>query len=279
MKSKKYITFFCIITVLISSLSFNKRSPDIKNINHIDIDTTPSGYFFDANTMLSKVQINKEDPTDVKTKIKITWECNYCSYVLIEGLDSLRHEPKGGFETDQLGFSYNIIGIKGNSVSAKYLGGAVAFKPGTGLDGRIFFIKNTKLFLSLKKSWKYPFTSNKSLQKMEPEIIKVLQSFNYQSETESDGNTLLLECEPYQSNPLICLGEDCKLPIGGRRIERKMSIMVNIEKRDKDYMLLIQPSVLRNFRKQDNEWSLDPDFLESSKIACDSIAKKLIEKL
>jgi len=274
-------TYLSILTFTFIVLGFTKdNSSGAVNCKIAISDSERVVGYFSTNANISKIQINKEDPTDVQSKIRISWECSNCTHVYIKGLDTLQHSASGSFEIDDPAYSYTIIGVTKNSVFSKEISGTLAYKRGTGIDGRIYFIKND-LSAAKKKSWQYFFTSKKTFQEMIPLFTTALQDFNYVSESNmEDPNTLEIECEPMQSHQLLCSGADCSRKIGERRIERKLGLLFIIQKKgDMDFQLSVTPTVMMNYPLQDKEWRLDPDEYSTSKKSCDEISKKILEKL
>jgi hypothetical protein len=239
-------------------------------------DSMPEGNYFTANALISRVRINKNDPTDYSSKIKITWSCNTCQFVVIDGLDSIRRSPSGEIELDANTVAYKVVGVTDTTFMTKNLFSQLAFKKGTGIDGRIFYLKENKGALSFRNSFKYFFNSAKTVAQLKPQFIAVLQSFGYSvDENESTDNTIYLECHPYQSNSLVCSEDDCRLPPSRRSTQRKLAIDVYLLKTNQNYELDIRPSVMQNHPKQDNIWNVEQNPLTCSKNACDTIAKRI----
>lgn len=269
----------------------------------------------EPNTTIPTISVNCYQ--DDSQQVVFSWKAENSKYILIEGYDDQQHPVEGSIVgSGTYAFiavgEHNIVreiktcyptevnlnfNNNNNSLLNPFLG---------KIEKRAILAGNDQLFAEYSGSNKgffvassstldpeyfdgsYTITIKTSLSKSEIEerVRNLLQErkFTVEIKEASPNLDLFFNTNDYNLHQKLCLEPDCNLPIGKRRIERKAAFSIWMKKNTSQgnkvsYKVSIKPSVLRNFRREDLQWNLDPDGKKASFELCKELADEIEKNL
>ena len=234
---------------------------------------------------------------DAKCRFKFKWEAKNSQYVLIDGLDSIKHAVNDSVILSRGGnFTFIAVGKNNDDIIRKIHGASIILTdvPGGGnyMEEVIYSKLNSEEFF--KTGYRFTIETEKSLENVKDIVFQVLQSKKYVVETNREiAYTFLTEfivstteCIP---NNKVCGGledqNDCSKNPDNRRFQRKIgfSVMASSDiyslstEKKKRFFLEISPSVVRRYRRVGGEWKTDPESPSIAKLACDELSKEILD--
>lgn len=211
------------------------------------------------------------------TNFRWTWTTQNSTHVLIEGFGTAKYKPNGFIEKVGGGnLTFIAVGPGGITrvVSSATLSVSQAVD-GTG-DYMIDRSFNSETFF--KYGYTDKFTYSGSLSRIKDTITRLLQKRKYTIDVNifPSDKSLILETRGYEYHKLLCDGDDCKRPIGKRRIQRQVAFSMYIQIVSKSTCsITIQPSVLMRYRREEGDWYLDKDGRHTANPVCEELVKEL----
>lgn len=214
--------------------------------------------------------------------MEFRWVAADSDYVLIEGFDTNPH-PLEGKITRRFGGRFTFIAVgKGGIVSIPKTCLDEAQVP---LGAGVMHVVNDFDRSSYAPAYKDMASTSLPEVEVQNRVIQLLQEWNYsavqlKSNFVPQGDVVIYTSD-YNLRPELCSDDDCGKPVGWRRIERQIAFSVWLERTAGQnagaitYRLNILPSVVRNFRREDDLWKPDPD---STQIAI-PVSKELTQKI
>jgi hypothetical protein len=216
-----------------------------------------------------------ESPSDEVAEAFFDWSSTNADHVLIIGYDNERHPSKGHLD---VGGSYIFVAVGAGGRASQSAGAFPMGKPGPGRHGLVYDFDDQFRAPDFFRYAAKSATNGVAPDEINRRLLAEMQRMGYTVAVEQPRSIegSVLYTLNYEFNDLVKPPSDEK-----GKVQRQIGFVAHVgpdlvDKKSAARWLYIQPLVQKNYPRDNDKWTIDPDGLQLGMAACRKLAESVL---